>query len=67
MQNFMCTSKISKLLLLMGEGGIERFVGRKLDDIDINLSPIEEENVTPDDVPDYLLNDENMLQVIWNG
>nr|CAI5829449.1 unnamed protein product [Callosobruchus analis] len=44
------TAKISKLLLLMMEGGIEQFKGKSLDQIlvDIDLSPIveEEDDVT---------------------
>lgn len=42
--NMYQTAKVSKLLLLMREGGIEQFQGKKLDDIDIDLSPILEED-----------------------
>nr|CAI5857687.1 unnamed protein product [Callosobruchus analis] len=39
------TAKISKLLLLMMDGRVEQFKGKSLDQIDIDLSPIvEEEN-----------------------
>lgn len=38
------TAKVSKLLLLMGEEGIEQFKGKTLDDIDIDLTPITEED-----------------------
>ncbi|KAI4468093.1 hypothetical protein MML48_2g00016494 [Holotrichia oblita] len=37
------TAKVSKLLLLMSEGGIERFKGKNLDDIDVDLTPVAEE------------------------
>ncbi|XP_072383666.1 uncharacterized protein [Diabrotica undecimpunctata] len=34
------TAKISKLLLLMMEGGAEKYKGKTLDEIDINLAPL---------------------------
>lgn len=41
--NMYQTAKVSKLLLLMSEGGIERFKGKNLDDIDVDLTPVVEE------------------------
>lgn len=40
------TAKVSKLLLLMREGGAERFKNKRLDEIHIDLDPISEENDT---------------------
>ncbi|KAJ8971772.1 hypothetical protein NQ314_000541 [Rhamnusium bicolor] len=41
------TAKVSKLLLLMTEGGAEQFRGKTLDEIQINLNPIcDNETVT---------------------
>ncbi|KAI4455665.1 hypothetical protein MML48_9g00000121 [Holotrichia oblita] len=38
--NIYQTAKVSKLLLLMMEGGAENFKGKQLDDIDIQLTPL---------------------------
>ncbi|KAJ8970856.1 hypothetical protein NQ317_015881 [Molorchus minor] len=37
------TAKLSKLLLLATEGGLEKYKGMQIDDIDIDLNPITEE------------------------
>ncbi|KAF5278639.1 hypothetical protein FQA39_LY00681 [Lamprigera yunnana] len=41
--NIYQTAKVSKLLLLMSEGGVEQYKGKSLDEIDIDLSPITEQ------------------------
>lgn len=41
--NMYQTAKVSKLLLLMNEGGIEQYKGKTLDEIDIELTPLTEE------------------------
>ncbi|KAG5861889.1 hypothetical protein JTB14_037799 [Gonioctena quinquepunctata] len=35
-----CTAKVSKLLLLMMEGGAEKFKDKQLEEIDIQLTPV---------------------------
>ncbi|KAK5648106.1 hypothetical protein RI129_002998 [Pyrocoelia pectoralis] len=42
--NIYQTAKVSKLLLLMNDEGAERFKGRTLDEIDIELTPIQEDH-----------------------
>nr|CAI5859168.1 unnamed protein product [Callosobruchus analis] len=42
--NLYQTAKVSKLLLLSASGGIEKYKGKLLDDIEINLSPIIEQS-----------------------
>ncbi|KAG5890073.1 hypothetical protein JTB14_003638 [Gonioctena quinquepunctata] len=39
------TAKVSKLLLLATEGGVEQYKGMKSDDIDIDLNPMCQENI----------------------
>lgn len=39
------TAKVSKLLLLMTEGGAEQFKGKSLEEIDVDLNPVSE-NIT---------------------
>lgn len=46
--NLYQTAKVSKLLLLLSEGGVEQFKGKNLDDIDIDLNPLEEEETIED-------------------
>nr|CAI5837541.1 unnamed protein product [Callosobruchus analis] len=43
-RNFPETAKVSKLLLLSASGGIEKYKGKLLDDIEIDLSPIIEQS-----------------------
>nr|CAI5854726.1 unnamed protein product [Callosobruchus analis] len=42
--NLYQTAKVSKLLLLSASGGIEKYKGKLLDDIEIDLSPIIEQS-----------------------
>nr|CAI5861364.1 unnamed protein product [Callosobruchus analis] len=42
--NLYQTAKVSKLLLLSASGGIEKYRGKLLDDIEIDLSPIIEQS-----------------------
>ncbi|CAH1107036.1 unnamed protein product [Psylliodes chrysocephalus] len=46
--NMFQTAKVSKLLLLMKEGGIEQYKGKNLDEIDVNLDALVEEE--PQDI-----------------
>ncbi|KAJ8933559.1 hypothetical protein NQ314_013933 [Rhamnusium bicolor] len=51
--NIYQTAKVSKLLLLMMEGGAENFKGKRLDEIDIRLTPV----LDNDDIFEQLIQD----------
>ncbi|CAG9840805.1 unnamed protein product [Diabrotica balteata] len=52
--NLYQTAKVSKLLLLMSEGGIEQYKGKNLDEIEIDLTnPIIEEDQIKDKIISY--------------
>lgn len=51
--NLFQTAKVSKLLLLMVEEGIERYKSKKLHEIDIDLNPLTEKELLPDLLHDY--------------
>lgn len=46
------TAKVSKLLLLMSEEGIEQYKGKQLDEIDVDLNPIMEKETLSDLIQD---------------
>ncbi|XP_023310218.1 uncharacterized protein LOC111691497 [Anoplophora glabripennis] len=48
--NLYQTAKVSKLLLLASEGGIEQYKGMNLDDINMDLNPISEEHDRVEDI-----------------
>lgn len=64
--NLFQTAKVSKLLLLMREGGVERFKNKSLDEINFDLDPISEEYVTENiisGINNELLNDETQRSI----
>ncbi|KAG5890286.1 hypothetical protein JTB14_031883 [Gonioctena quinquepunctata] len=48
------TAKVSKLLLLATEGGVEQYKGMKLDDIDLN--PTCQENINSNSISEVIEN-----------
>ncbi|KAG5867507.1 hypothetical protein JTB14_026121 [Gonioctena quinquepunctata] len=48
------TAKVSKLLLLVTEGGVEQYKGMKLDDIDIDINPMCQENINSNSISEVI-------------
>lgn len=58
--NMYQTAKISKLLLLASEGGLEKYKGKHLDEIDIDLNPVSEDWPVEEQIQE--INPDNTLQ-----
>ncbi|KAK4883276.1 hypothetical protein RN001_006595 [Aquatica leii] len=57
------TAKISKLLLLMSQGGAQNFIGKSLDDITIDLTPIQDKPQNMEEIIQNIIStDEKMVE-----
>ncbi|KAK4885617.1 hypothetical protein RN001_001888 [Aquatica leii] len=57
------TAKISKLLLLMSQGGAQNFIGKSLDDITIDLTPVQDKPQNMEEIIQNIIStDEKMVE-----